>query len=160
MRELPHTHGCYVCGESNPQGLNLRFETDGRVVHSRFTPSAQHIGFRAVTHGGILATVLDEIMVWACAVSTKRFAYCAEMSVRFHTPAKPGEELVVTSELTENRRSKILEAKATLTNPAGELVAESTGKYRPIKTDSVGDMLADIIGDVSWLNIEGIDASN
>ena len=160
MRQLPHTHGCYVCGESNPQGLKLRFETDGKVVRTRFTPDAGHIGFKAVTHGGILATVLDEIMVWACAVATRRFAYCAEMTVRFHTLAIPGEELNVTSELTENRRGKILEAKASLTNPSGQLVAESTGKYRPIKTEEVGGMLADIVGDISWLDIDGVKISN
>jgi acyl-coenzyme A thioesterase PaaI-like protein len=72
MRKLPHTHSCFVCGESNPAGLNLRFETDGRVVRARFTPRVEHVGFKQVVHGGIIATVLDEIMVWACAVPTKQ----------------------------------------------------------------------------------------
>jgi len=62
MRELPHTHSCFVCGESNAVGLKLRFTTDGRVVHTRFRLRAEHIGFRGVVHGGILATVLDEII--------------------------------------------------------------------------------------------------
>src|SRR5436309_2881661 len=71
MRTLPHTHSCFVCGESNVVGLNLRFETDGKVVHGRFTPRAEHVGFRDVVHGGIISTLLDEIMVWACVVQTK-----------------------------------------------------------------------------------------
>src|SRR3974390_3387866 len=68
MRTLPHTHSCFVCGESNVVGLKLRFQTDGRVVHGRFTPRAEHVGFREVIHGGIISTLLDEIMVWACVV--------------------------------------------------------------------------------------------
>ncbi len=46
------------------------------------TPQAEHVGFKGVTHGGILATVLDEIMVWAVAVSTRRFADCVPAAQR------------------------------------------------------------------------------
>src|SRR6185503_11109173 len=95
MTELPHTKSCFVCGESNAIGLNLRFETDGRVVQARFTPRQEHVGFKQTVHGGLTATVLDEIMVWACAVATKRFAFCAEFTVRFLKPLKPGEEVLV-----------------------------------------------------------------
>src|ERR1043165_7802872 len=99
MQTLPHTRSCFVCGESNPVGLNLRFETDGRLVTARFTPRPEHIGFKQVIHGGLIATVLDEIMVWVCAVRTKRFAYCAELNVRFVSPARPGEPVIATAAL-------------------------------------------------------------
>lgn len=155
MLELPHTRSCFVCGENNDLGLNLRFSAEGPIVHAKFTPKWEHIGFQNVTHGGVLATVLDEIMVWACAVSTKRFAYCAEMTTRFHQPARPDEELRVTSELTSNRRNRIYEAKAEIRDSSGNLVAEGTGKYRPIDTNQVPNMLADVIGDASW--IEGVE---
>src|SRR6185436_143631 len=89
MQVLPHTHSCFVCGESNPIGLKLRFETDGKCVRTRFVPKPEHVGFQQVVHGGILSTLLDEIMVWACAVQTKRFGFCAELSVRFLKPAEP-----------------------------------------------------------------------
>jgi uncharacterized protein (TIGR00369 family) len=147
MRALPHTHSCFVCGESNPAGLNLRFETDGRVVRARFRPRAEHVGFRQVIHGGIIATVLDEIMVWACAVGTKRFAFCVELNVRFVKPARPGEETVASAELVENRRNKIFEAKAGLRNAAGELLASATGKYLPLKDVEAAEMVRDFVGD-------------
>ena len=59
MQALPHTRSCFVCGEANPLGLNLRFETDGRIVHTKFRPRPEHAGFRGVVHGGLIATVLD-----------------------------------------------------------------------------------------------------
>ena len=148
---LPHTHSCFVCGESNAAGLNLRFETDGRVVHARFTPAAEHIGFKGVVHGGILATLLDEIMVWACAVQAKQFAYCAELNVRFVRPARPGEQTLATAELVTNRRNKIFEAKAELKNLAGELLASATGKYLPIKNGEATEMARDFVDDPRWL---------
>src|SRR5512133_3324230 len=83
MKELPHTHSCFVCGDANPNGLKLRFETDGKLVKARFVPRAEHAGFRQTVHGGLVATLLDEIMVWACAVQTRRFAFSAELVVRY-----------------------------------------------------------------------------
>jgi uncharacterized protein (TIGR00369 family) len=151
MRALPHTASCFVCGESNPIGLKLRFETDGTVVRARFLPRPEHIGFKQTIHGGISATLLDEIMVWACAIQTKRFAYCAELNVRFLNPARPGEEVFATGELVANRRNKLFEAKGELRNAAGLLLASGTGKYLPIKASEHAEMLGDFVGDTTGL---------
>jgi acyl-coenzyme A thioesterase PaaI-like protein len=150
MKELPHTHSCFVCGESNPLGLNLRFETDGRTVQTRFRPRPEHIGFKNVVHGGLVATVLDEIMVWACAVPTRKFAFCAELNVRFLNPLPPGEEVVVTSELTANRKNRIFEAKAVARSASGQTLAEATGKYFPLKPADEAQMLTEFVGDLKW----------
>ena len=147
MKQLPHTHSCFVCGESNPIGLNLRFETDGNIVRTRFTPRPEHIGFKQVVHGGIVATLLDEIMVWACLTQTKRFAYCAELTVRFQNPLRPGEETLASAELVANRRDRIFEAKADLKDSAGKIFATATGKYLPVKTLELADMATDLVGD-------------
>ncbi len=151
MKVLPHTRSCFVCGESNPAGLKLRFHTDGRVVETHFTPRAEHIGFKQVVHGGIIATLLDEIMVWACAVQTKKFAFCAELNVRFLKSLQPGEEVLAVAELVTNRRNKMFEAKAELKNNAGEILASATGKYLPIKKADAISMAADFVDDARWL---------
>ena len=151
MKPLPHTHSCFVCGESNPFGLKLRFETDGRIVQTRFVPRAEHIGFKGVVHGGLIATVLDEIMVWACAVPTRKFAYCAELTVRYLQPLAPGAEVIVTSELVANRKDRIYEAKASARTAANVLLAEATGKYLPIKSAVIAELARDFVGDTGWL---------
>ena len=151
MKLLPHTRSCFVCGESNPAGLKLRFETDGRVVQTRFVPRAEHVGFRQTVHGRLTATLLDEIMVWACAVQTKRFAFCAELNVRFLNPVRPGEALVASGELVSNRRGKLFEAKAELRDKAGLVLATASGKYLPIKQAELADMVTDFVEDPGWV---------
>ncbi len=151
MTELPHTKSCFVCGEANSMGLNLRFETDGRCVRTRFTPRPEHIGFRSTVHGGIIATLLDEIMVWSCAVQTRRFAFCAELNVRFVEPLRPAEAVIASAELVNNRRERLFEAKSELRNEAGRLLATATGKYIPIKGAAVEDLATDFVGDPSWV---------
>jgi len=151
MRALPHTASCFVCGESNASGLKIRFETDGAVVRARFLPRPEHVGFKKTIHGGILATLLDEIMVWGCAIQTRRFAYCAELNVRFLSPARPGEEVFASAELVANRRNKLFEAKGEVRNAAGIVLAMGTGKYLPIKEAELADMLDDFVGDAKGL---------
>ena len=151
MRELPHTHSCFVCGESNAIGLRQRFETDGQVVQARFTPRAEHAGFQGVVHGGILATLLDEIMVWACAVGAKKFGFCAEMTVRFQRPAVPGQELIAEAKLVENRRGRVFDAKAELRNAAGEVLATAAGKYMPIRDADLTELKRDMVGELDWV---------
>ena len=147
MRELPHTRSCFVCGDSNASGLRLRFETDGRIVQAKFVPGPEPVGFKAAVHGGLIATVLDETMVWACGVPTRRVAWCAELNVRFTSPLRPGEESLAIAEMTANRRNKIFEAKAELRNSAGIVLASATGKYLPIKEADLPGMLEDFAGD-------------
>ena len=153
MQTLPHTRSCFVCGECNMVGLRLNFDTDGRCVTARFTPRAEHIGFTDTIHGGIIATLLDEIMVWACAVRTRRFAYCAEMNVRFAQPARPGDELIATAELTEDRRGKLFHARSELKNADGLVLATATGKYLPMKGSLVAGMVGDLVGDWSQFGL-------
>jgi uncharacterized protein (TIGR00369 family) len=151
MKVLPHTHSCFVCGESNPVGLKLLFHTDGRVVQARFTPRAEHIGFKGIVHGGLVSTVLDEIMVWACAVQTKRFAFCAELNVRFLKSVRPNEEVIAVGELTTNRRNRLFEAKAELKSAVGEVLATATGKYMPIAGKDTASMATDFVDDPGWV---------
>lgn len=151
MKELPHTRSCFVCGEANPLGLNLRFETDGRMVRSRFEPRTEHAGFRQTVHGGLIATVLDEAMVWACAVRTARFGFCAELNVRFVHPLSPGEPVTITAELTNERRGRLFEASAELRDQNGRVLASATGKYIPVKEVQLSEMARDFVGSWEWM---------
>src|SRR5262245_461657 len=95
--ELPHTAGCLVCGRENPHGLHLHLHVDERTgqVETLFTPSQVHIGFEGIVHGGVLATILDEAMVWASTWQGRRFCVCGELTVRFKRSAEIGRPLKV-----------------------------------------------------------------
>ena len=151
MQPLPHTRSCFVCGEANPLGLNLRLTTDGRIVQTKFRPRPEHAGFRGVVHGGLIATVLDEAMAWLPAVHARRFVFCAELTVRFLNPMSPGAEVLVTAELVANRKDRIFETKSTAQTAEGLTLATATGKYLPLKTTDLAGMAEDLVGDTGWL---------
>jgi hypothetical protein len=112
---LPHTSGCLVCGRDNPHGLHLDFTVD---------PS----------HGGILATVFDEAMVWAATWQGKRFCVCGELTVRFRRTAQINHPLTIQAKITDPR-PRLIQTSATAHDADGKLIAESTGKYVPVPAD-------------------------
>jgi acyl-coenzyme A thioesterase PaaI-like protein len=99
-------------------------------------------------------------MVWACAVATRQFGFCAEMTVRFQRPLQPGAKAVATAELVANRRDRIFEAKAELRDSAGALLASATGKYLPIKAADLAELAADMVGDAGMFRPNGLESSD
>jgi acyl-coenzyme A thioesterase PaaI-like protein len=85
-------------------------------------------------------------------VQTRRFAFCAEMNVRFLNPMSPGATVQLTAELVANRKGRIYEARGMAHDANGQLLAESTGKYLPIKNANVAELAADFVGDPAWLS--------
>ena len=62
-------HHCFGCGDQNPHGLRLKFyrldEDNGRV-HADWVPTPTEEGYVGMVHGGLISTVCDEVMAWAC----------------------------------------------------------------------------------------------
>src|SRR3954469_23549902 len=131
--ELPHTSGCLVCGRQNPHGLHLHLHVDeaSGAVETRFTPAAHHIGFVGIIHGGVLATVLDEAMVWAATWRGRRFCVCGEMTIRFRKAAEVNQPLIIRASV-ESARSRILQTSGQVIDRAGEVIATANGKYIPL----------------------------
>ncbi len=136
LLQLPSTHGCLVCGRFNPQGLRLDLHVDetSGVVHTTFVPTPHHIGFENVLHGGLMATVVDEAMVWAATWVGRRFCLCGELTVRFREPGRVGDVLSIQAGVDVNR-SKLITTSARVVNSAGTLVATASGKYVPVSPD-------------------------
>jgi uncharacterized protein (TIGR00369 family) len=113
LRSLKNSRLCFGCGPENEAGLRLAFATasDGRL-ETRFTPRGIHGGWEGVFHGGLLATLLDEAML-AYLYRHGTCAATAELTVRYHAPARIGEELVVHAwEESRKGRLHVMEAEA------------------------------------------------
>jgi acyl-coenzyme A thioesterase PaaI-like protein len=128
--------------------LSLHVDTATGNVSTRFTPLPHHVGFEGVIHGGILATVLDEAMVWAATWSQKRFCLAAEMTVRFRAPAQVGEELLCETRIDVSR-SKLVTTTGTLTRADGTVVAEASGKYIPLSAERNMEFVKALIEEAS-----------
>jgi uncharacterized protein (TIGR00369 family) len=91
--------GCYVCGADNPAGFKIRFAKDGEGrCRATYPALPQHNGWPGVIHGGVLFTLMDEAVAWACRFAGWR-CVTAKAEARFRAPARVGMTLVIRGEL-------------------------------------------------------------
>lgn len=130
-RRIPqHCHPfCFVCSQTNPLGLALRFLTgaDGSVSAS-FVGHPSHEGYRGLVHGGIVAALLDGAMTH-CLFAQGLLALTVELRVRYHAPVAIGEELKVRAwrEASSHRMHRV---RAELIQD-GKILARAEGKFLP-----------------------------
>jgi acyl-coenzyme A thioesterase PaaI-like protein len=117
--------GCYVCGPENPSGLKIPFQkVDVGVSRAEYVARPEHAGWPTVIHGGLLFTLMDEAVAWACTYAGRR-CVTARAEARFREPARVGMPLVVVGRVTR-MRAIALETHAEIHagGDAGPVVAE------------------------------------
>ena len=81
------SNNCFVCGPGNPIGLGVTFRLDGDVCRAEFTPQPQHMGYDQVTHGGIVFSLLDDVMAnWIWLQGEQCFTGKADIRYRSELP--------------------------------------------------------------------------
>ena len=120
-------HNCFACGGTNPIGMHLAIELGEGTASTTWLPGANFEGWEEKVHGGLLATLLDEVMAWAPS-SFDSWAVTAEMSIRYRSPADPGQPLTARGWVTERRR-RIYQVRGEVRGPGGRLVAEAHGRF-------------------------------
>jgi len=143
MKEVVRYKDCFVCGEHNENGLKAKFfvRDDGAVI-SEIVADARFQGYKDILHGGIISSMLDEVMIKA-VLAKGIFAVTAEMTVKFKRPVLTGQKISFTGTMTEER-GRIFRAVGSAFNDMGEEVASSKATYlkakgnlRSILTESI-----------------------
>ncbi len=131
---IPGKHGtpknyCFACGKDNPDGMHLQFSLDeaARKAICHFTLAQRYTGPPGHSHGGIIATILDEAMG---KVNKFRnvLALTKSMQVEYLKPVPLNKPLTVTGyEQSVEGRKHINVAE--ISNEAGVILARSTGTF-------------------------------
>jgi acyl-coenzyme A thioesterase PaaI-like protein len=120
------SRNCFVCGVENPYGLHLEFyETAPGEVVSEYTIPEQFQGYPGVAHGGIVATILDEISGRSLIGAVPpRFMYTARLEVRYRQNVPTGEPLKIVGKAGKSK-GRTATATGEIYNRNGVLLAES-----------------------------------
>lgn len=121
-------NNCFVCGSGNPIGLGVEFRLDDEVCRAEFTPGESHTGYDQVTHGGIVFSLLDDVMAnWLWLQGTQCFTARADIRYRCELPIGTAVRL----------EGRCLKRKGRLAQMEGKVirveddfvVAEATGSF-------------------------------
>ena len=141
---LPTYDDCYVCGQNHPRGLRIRFfvGTFGQV-HARFRPDRTQTGYEDVVHGGVISTLLDELLGWPIALQTGRMSFTGELTVRFQRPITAGRSYLATARPGTDR-GRYWEGEGDIRDEGGEVYAKARGKYFLLSAEQTAAVVDDL----------------
>jgi uncharacterized protein (TIGR00369 family) len=119
---------CFCCGADNAKGLHLTiiYPEKGTAETTLAIPR-YFSGWKKMTHGGFLATILDEIMAHACVGISQR-AVTAEMTVRYQKTVAIGSRIRAVGKVQE-ARGRVLNTRGWIYDEEGTVAAEATARF-------------------------------
>jgi len=122
-------HGCFACGTENPIGLNLQFFSVEGAVGTEITLDKVYEGWEGLAHGGIVSTLLDEVMSWAILYSKRVFIVTRNMTVKYIRPIMIGTPLLITGQMTDTQTFPRIGAEAEIRDREGGLLVKGNAEF-------------------------------
>ncbi|MDF1512338.1 MAG: PaaI family thioesterase [Anaerolineae bacterium] len=123
----PTSRMCFVCGRENEKGLHIQFYEDhenNRIVAPINLP--EHFqGYPGITHGGIIASILDEISGRSVMMTTdgNPFWVTAKLEIRYRKPTPTNTPLLAVGWVVKQRR-RSAEVAGQIRESDGTVTAE------------------------------------
>lgn len=126
----PTSRNCFVCGRENPVGLHIQFYEDpiAEKVYVPLVIPEAYQGYPGIAHGGILATVLDELSGRAVMIGQPEdpFWVTAKLEIRYRKPT-PTETRLTAVGWVVNKRRRTAEVAGEIRLPDGTVTVEAAG---------------------------------
>lgn len=132
LRELPRSegHNCFGCSPSNPHGLQMTFRTDERAVYSDVTIPGHLCGWSNLAHGGVLFTILDEIMSWAAIYLLRRITVTQSMQIDFVKPVTVKSSLAARGAIVSTSGKHDVRTEGEIRTFDGDLCASARADFK------------------------------
>lgn len=121
-------HNCFACGTLNVHGLHLELHVGDDSCWTDLVLPERFEGWEGIAHGGILCTILDEVMAWSF-VARDVWGVTARMNVEFRKPVAVGSLIHAEGRVVELRR-RLVTVKGEITDAGdGTLLACADATY-------------------------------
>lgn len=126
---------CFGCSPRNPIGLalDLRQLPDGEIGATT-TFSENYASYPGIVHGGIVSTLVDEVMGDMLALRWGMLAFSVTLRTRMLLPLRVGEPYLTTARITGSGQG-VVRTEADITGPDGEVHVMATAAFQPIRSE-------------------------
>ena len=122
-------HHCFACGTNNPIGLNMNFYRMEDAVCSDITLGKNHEGWENMAHGGIISTLLDEVMSWTVLYFKKAFLVTRKMEIKYIKPVPLDMPLTARGKILAEPGGSKIEVRGEIVDPNRKLLVRSHGQF-------------------------------
>lgn len=124
---------CFACGSRNPLGLHLSFVIVGEALQTRVAPMPHWQGWANVVHGGLQATIMDDLMSNHLFKLSGVYAVTAELTTRFRRPVPLDQALLFTSHLDGcNGRVWQMRANCATVDAPDVVLSTASGRFMEV----------------------------
>lgn len=121
---------CFACGEENRLGLQLNIRLRGDKTEAVFRPTSALQGPPGVTHSGVVAAILDEVMTQLIQARLLP-AVTRKIEVTYRRPVRVGHTYTFTAEVV-SENARIIAARAEARDQEGHQIARARGIFAPL----------------------------
>ncbi|MGD0247974.1 MAG: PaaI family thioesterase [Candidatus Limnocylindrales bacterium] len=121
-------HACFACGELNEIGLRLQFHPVPDGCWAELVLPERFEGFEGIAHGGILSTIMDEVMTWSLT-ARDYWGVTARLSLTFRRPVRIGQRIRAEGWIVEDRRRVVTTAGRVVDVETGVELASAEGTF-------------------------------
>lgn len=124
-------YNCFGCSPDNHHGLKLEFwlNEGNKTVETKWNPEEYLQGYNGVLHGGIQATIMDEIASWAIYVLLETAGVTSKMEIQYLKPVLISNGVISIKASVISKEKRFANIKAELFDGKAELCAEATVQY-------------------------------
>jgi uncharacterized protein (TIGR00369 family) len=122
-------YSCFGCSPTNSMGLQMEFFTEADEVLCMWDPEEHFQGFHDILHGGVQATMMDEIASWVVFVMLDTAGVTYQLTTRFRKPVLISKGTVTVRATLVRQQKRIAEIEVRLYDGEGTLCAESQANY-------------------------------
>ncbi len=112
---------CFACGKENENGLKLNINEKDDGVWTTIDPPAWCQGYHGFVHGGIIATILDEMAVWAAFKKGYR-PVTAQLSMRIREPMHLDKTYTARAQV-QRVKHRLVEAESRIADANNRTIA-------------------------------------
>ena len=121
-------HNCFACGTLNTHGMQLDLHIEPGRCWTELSLEPRFEGWEGIAHGGIVCTVLDEVMAWSL-VGADNWGVTAKLSVAFRRPIRVGQPIRAEGWVTKERRRLVATAGTVVDAADGTVLATADALY-------------------------------
>lgn len=117
-------YNCFGCSPNNPLGLRLTFYEENDEIISSWIPDINFQGYFNLLHGGIQATLMDEIASWTVYVKVKTAGFTCKADIRYLKPVGMDQGPVTLRSKVKQMRRNLADIEVKLFDKNNTLCSE------------------------------------
>lgn len=122
-------YSCFGCSPNNPRGLQMEFFEEEDEIISIWNAHMEYAGFEEILHGGIQATLMDEIASWVVFIKLQTGGFTSNLNVQYKQPVLISKGDITIRASMKEMKKNIAHISVSLFDGSGKLCSVAIAQY-------------------------------